>query len=97
MIILSEEQMDKFSQLYEELIVISNEILPYYDIDKIKPYSVYIWSKEEPNDFGENLFDIEANRVIFYNYQHEIINDAMPIIKKIQYKLKEIENYINKK
>lgn len=97
MIILSKEQMDKFSQLYEELIVISNEILPYYDIDKIKPYSVYIWSKEEPNDFGENLFDIEANRVVFYNEQHEIINDAMPIIKKIQYKLKEIENYINKK
>ena len=75
--------------------MISNEILPYYDIDKVKPYSVYIWSKENPNGFGENLFDIEVNRVIFYNKQHRIVKDAIPIIKKIQYKLKEIENYIN--
>lgn len=69
----------------------SKELLPYYDIDKIKPYSVYVWSKEEPDDFGENLFDIEANNIYFYNKQHEIIKDALLVIAKIQCKLKEIE------
>lgn len=89
---ISEEQIDKFNQLYEELVMISNELLPYYDIDKIKSYSVYVWSKEGSNDFGENLFDINANTIIFYNEQHEIIKDALPVISKIQCKLKEIEN-----
>lgn len=73
--------------------MISDEILPYYDIDKVKPYSVYIWSKEELDDFGENLFDIEADKIVFYNQQHRIIEEAMPVIQKIQCKLKEIKSY----
>lgn len=33
--------MDEF---YKELRQAVKEIEPYYDVDKIKPYSVYIWT-----------------------------------------------------
>lgn len=36
---------EKYYELYEELVEISKEILRYYDIDKIKPFAVYIWTK----------------------------------------------------
>ena len=85
--------MNKFDELYSELFKISEDLLPYYDIDKVKPYSVYVWSKEEGDEFGENLFDIEANRVVFYDKKHRTIKETLPIIIKIQDKMKEIEEY----
>lgn len=78
--------MNKFDKLYNELRQISKEILPYYDIDKIKSYSVYIWTK---GDDSENVFDIQADRIVFYE-EHEIIKEAKPIIAMMQEKLKEI-------
>lgn len=81
--------MSKFNSLYKELVEISNEILPYYDIDKIKPYAVYVWTKGKN---GENVFDIEENEIIFYVGDHTIIENAKPVIKKIQLKLKEISH-----
>ena len=84
-------------KLYEELLEISKELLSYYDIDKVKTYSVYVWSKEELDDFGENLFDIRANEIVFYSKEHKIIKDALPIIEKIQCKLQEIEKLNNLK
>lgn len=77
---------------YDKLAKMTDEILPYYDVDKIKPYSVYIWTK---GDGGQNVFDIQADKIIFYE-EHSIIEDAKPIIEKIQSKLKEIES-ISKK
>jgi hypothetical protein len=85
---------DKFYKLYDELVQISNEILPYYDIDKVKPYSVYIWTKgDDDEDYGENVFDIEENKICFYNKNHVIQDEVNPIIEKIQAKLKEINEY----
>jgi hypothetical protein len=55
--------VDKYYVLYNELEQISNEILPYYDINKIKSYSVYIWTKGK---YGKNVFDIEKDEIIFY-------------------------------
>lgn len=87
---------NKHDELYEELTKISNEILPYYDIDKIKPYTVYIWTKsDDVDDFGDNVFDINPHDITFYNKDHKIIEGALPIINKIQSKLKEIENLSN--
>ena len=85
-------KINEFNKLYEELIEISKEILPYYDIDKVKPYSVYVWSKEVDDDFGENLFDIEADKIVFYNDRHELDKEALPVINKIQSKLRELRN-----
>lgn len=86
---------DKYYTLYKELVVISNEILPYYDIDKVKPYSVYIWTKDEEvgEDYSSNVFDIMEDEICFYDKQHIIKDEAKPIIEKIQLKLKEISCY----
>ena len=80
---------EKYYELYEELVEISKEILRYYDIDKIKPFAVYIWTKPYDDD-GENVFDIYDDEIVFYNKEHKIIEEALPIINSIQCKLKEI-------
>lgn len=85
--------MDKelYSKLYDELCRISKEILPYYDVDKIKSYSVYIWTK---GDNGQNVFDIQTDKVVYYA-DHVIYKGAESIIAKIQAKLKEIQQVAN--
>lgn len=90
---------DKFVKSYKELVQIANEIRQYYDIDKVKWHSVYIWTKEsevDDDDWGENVFDIQKNEIVFYVKDHVIIEEAKPIIKKIQAKLKEISSYVDK-
>lgn len=79
--------MDDFYLLYDELVQISREIEVYYDIDKIKPYSVYIWTKGKD---GKNVFDICENEIEFYVEGHVIADEVKPTIKKIQSKIKEI-------
>lgn len=83
--------MSKFDELYNELEEISKELLPYYDIDKVKTYSVYVWTKGE---HGENVFDIQADEIVFYVEDHVIIKEAEPIIERIKLKLIEIERSI---
>ena len=90
---------NEFMQLYNELVQIADEITPYYDIDKVKWYSVYIWTKEsevDDDDWGENVFDIQEDEIVFYVKDHVIIEEAKPIIKKIQAKLKELSLYVEK-
>lgn len=84
--------------LYDELWNLAHELQPWFDIDKVKPYSVYVWTKSEDiNDpdypFGENVFDIFEDHLQFYQCNHcwRLPNEVMPIIKKIQEKLHEIE------
>jgi len=74
---------------YDELVEVARELEPYYDIDKIKTWSVYIWTK---GDFGNNVFDIMANEIVRYDENHVIVEEAMPIIEKIQAKLRENRN-----
>lgn len=79
---------DRFYELYNELAEVAHKIEPYYDVDKVKPYSVYIWTK---GDFGDNVFDIEKDRIVYYDQNHVIPIDVMPIIEEIQAKLREID------
>jgi hypothetical protein len=85
-------------ELYGELSCIAGEIKPYYDIDKVKSYSVYVWTKGNPNadneddKYGRNVFDICEDELIFYVEDHVVIEEAKPIIEKIQAKLREIAN-----
>ena len=83
-------------QLYRELAGIVDGISPYYDVDKIKSYSVYVWTKDNPNadneddKYGQNVFDICGDELISYVEDHVTIEDAKPVIEKIQAKLREI-------
>lgn len=79
---------DRFYELYNELAEVAHKIDKYYDVDKVKPYSVYIWTK---GDFGDNVFDIEKDRIVYYVQDHVIPIDVMPIIEEIQAKLREID------
>ena len=75
---------------YDKLLKIVNEIRPYYNIDKVKRYGVFIWTKEENKNNETNVFDIHANELIVYDKEHIIIEEAKPIIEKIQTQLKKI-------
>lgn len=66
------------------------ELEYYYDVDKVKPYSVYVWTKgNDEDDFGENVFDIYKNEIVYFNKGHRISEEVMPIIKRIQKELNE--------
>lgn len=89
--------MENRDEFYKELRQAVKEIEPYYDVDKIKPYSVYIWTKVSEEDYksddyfyGENIFDIMKDEIVFYNKDHVIPEEVMPIIRNIQSKLMKI-------
>lgn len=84
----------EFNEYYNSLCEIASEILPYYDIDKTKTYAVYIWNKADNLDDQWNVFDIYSNEIVMYDEEHEIIEEAKPIIKRIQDKLKEFDKYL---
>ena len=96
----------RYDEMYSELHKLAYELAPWFDIDKVKSYAVYVWyrpTKEDlkhPNypgdEFGWNAFDIYADYLQFYrcDWPWRLPNEAIPIIKKIQEKLMEMENYI---
>ena len=88
---MSEKEFDEY---YNSLCEIASEILPYYDIDKTKTYAVYIWNKADSLDDQWNVFDIYSNEIVMYDKDHKIIEQAKPIIKKKQDKLKEFDKYL---
>lgn len=74
----------------ERLYKAVEELEYYYDVDKVKPYSVYVWTKgNDEDDFGENVFDIYKNEIVYFNKGHRISEEVMPIIKRIQEELNE--------
>lgn len=75
---------------FDKLFKIAHEIEPWYTVDKVKDYAVYIWTKNTDENFGENVFDIEADDIMFY-IDHSIIPEALPTIQRIQEQLKKIE------
>lgn len=82
--------------MYKELWDLAHELQPWFDIDKVKPYSVYVWTRDyDDPDLGENVFDICSDHLQFYHCMKpwSLPNEAMVIIKKIQEKLKEIEDF----
>lgn len=85
--------------MYDELWNLAHELSPWFDIDKVKSYSVYVWTKDSDDPdcpYGENVFDIFPDYLQFYQCTKPwcFPNEAFPIIKKIQEKLMEIHNYL---
>lgn len=75
---------------YEHMRELVKQLYPWYNIDKIKPWGVYVWTKDSVGKYdGENVFDIYANEVAMYNEEHVIPAEAWPHIKHIQDWIKE--------
>lgn len=70
---------------YRELNKKVDKLRDYYDIDKVKNYSVYVWNKADTLEEQDNIFDIQADEIIFYTDDHTIIEEAKPIIGEIQW------------
>ena len=80
----------QYEHEFDKLFKIAHEIEPWYTVDKVKSYAVYIWTKDTNNDFRKNVFDIEADNIVFYT-DHNIIPEALPTIWRIQKQLKKVE------
>ena len=80
---------NQYEYEFDKLFKIAHEIEPWYTVDKVKDYAVYIWTKDTDEDFGKNTFDIKADDIVFY-VDHEIIPEALPAIQRIQEQLKKI-------
>lgn len=80
---------EQYFKEYDKLWEISQKLRPYYGIDKVKPWAVFVYSEET----NEDVFDILVNKLIFYNeYKEKDINkEAIPIIEEIQNQLKIIK------
>lgn len=78
-----EEYLKEYNKLWE----ISQKLRPYYDIDKVKSWGVFVCSKVDAG-FGEDVFDILKDKIIFYNKEKAISEEAKSIIKEIQDQLK---------
>lgn len=81
---------NQYEYEFDKLFKITHEIEPWYSVDKVKDYAVYIWTKDTDEDFGKNVFDIKADSIVFYT-DHNIIPEAFPAIQHIQEQLKKIE------
>jgi len=73
-----------YDKWFKELWDLSQELRPYYDIDKVKDWSVFVWTKDKGTEEGKNVFDINDNKIVMYDKEHKIIEEAKPIIEKIQ-------------
>lgn len=71
-------------EYWNALYTAVDKLKPYYDIDKIKHNSVYVWTK---GDGGDNVFDIQKDRIVLYDKGHVIPDGVMPIIREIQMRL----------
>lgn len=82
--------------MYKELLDLANELSPWFDIDKISWYSVYVWTKDDGDFGGQNVFDIFADYLQFYNSMKpwRLPVEALPVIQKTQEKMREIRRFL---
>lgn len=87
------EDIKRHHELIHELSELANGLEPWYSIDKVKAYGVYVWSKTDW--WGENLFDIYEDEVCYYVKDHKIPDEAWSVIHQIQAKIREIWEYVD--
>lgn len=90
---MSNEHIEHERKLHMEIWELGKELSQWYDIDKVKFDSVYIWTNAN-DDTDMNVFDIGVDEIYYYVNDHVIPDEAWPGIRKIQAKLREIQNYV---
>ena len=88
---------NKYYTLQGELYKLAHRLETWFDIDKVKDYAVYVWTKDSGDETveemdGECVFDILEDSIAFYpcKKSYDLPAEAMPIIGAIQSKLREI-------
>lgn len=69
----------ELKQFYKLQRICEKYITPYYSIDKIKPFAIYVCDNN-----GNDIFDILKNNIIYYDKSLEINKKVKKIIPKIQ-------------
>lgn len=76
-----------FDEYYDKLVELVQPLYRWYDIDKVKTYSVFVYTKEETNE-SWNVFDINYDGLCFYDEKWynecDIPVGAFPVIRAIQ-------------
>lgn len=84
----------RYHQLLDELWTIAHEENPWYVVDKVKDWGVYIYTKPGPGRYSNrNVFDICADEISYYVDGYIIPDEAWPYIRRVQAKLQEIRDY----
>jgi hypothetical protein len=84
----------RFQSLRDELWTVAHEENPWFVVDKVKCDSVYIWTKPGTGRYSDtNVFDICADKIVYYVDGYVIPRDAWPYVRRVQAKLKEIQDY----
>lgn len=88
---MTNQQREIYSRMYSELVPLAHKLDKYYDIDKIKPFGIYVWG---PDSQGKdtNIFDIYSSGIRVWQ-PCSIHPDALPIIAEIIRHLKKMEKY----
>lgn len=75
-----------YDEAYIKLREAAHELEPWFDVDEVKTYGVYVWTKGDDDTFGENVFDIFTDHLQFYPTTEYWVMpiEVWPIIKKIQ-------------
>ena len=85
---------ETYYRLLDELWTVSHEENPWFDVDKVKDYAVYIWTKPGNEPYSDrNVFDVGADEIWYYVDRYVIPKDAWPYIHRIQAKLREIRDW----
>ena len=95
--------MNKWENLYDKLCETAHKLDEWFNVDKVKTYGVYVWSKNEGADGlagTSNIFDIYEDGIKWWTEfpeHYPIPEEAKPIIEKIQVMIKEFrKRYDNK-
>ena len=88
---MTDQQRKIYGRMYDELIVLSHKLDPYYGIERIKDYGIYVWGPDSQGH-DANIFDIYSNEIRVWR-PGSIISESLPIIAEIIQHLKKMEKY----
>ena len=88
--------ISKIDRLTDELTELVEKLKPWYaaELRNVFVVNVYSWGEGDAGHeppYGYHLFDIYAEHINWRVISHLIPNDAVPVIRKIQSKMMEIE------
>ena len=88
---MTDQQRKIYGRMYDELVPLAEKLRPYYSIDKIKSFGIYVWGTSAMDEEA-NIFDIYADEIKIW-VPCSVHPDSLPIIAEIIQHLKKMEKY----